>query len=712
MRSFLSSPIATSVSNIASVNIHKHSSFKTKKDYSDFITWLDASNNDIRKIKLPSKKKLKDLEDLDFSSMLGGGNPLAALLGEILGGLATSLGIPSINNLPTFGKTTRTLSSTPASSGKMGGGIGGIPPISKINVKDITNKTKLLPSKPNLLPETKIKGLLPSSESRAQTKLLPEKPKISQPGKGFASLHPDIAGQGDFGKRADKILEERRAARLAKDGTKAATKNITNEAEKKAAKFAGKNAFTRFFKAAAPGAGSVFSAMDAKDRADKGDKIGSWISGTSSALSGFAAVAQIPAAVGLAIPGIGWAETAATELVAGSAEILSLGLDAVNLVRDLTGNSDGKKKEEKPKNKIDVRLKAQEKTQREAASASNVTFVSITDKFDKVVSKFEKIAGGMGAAPGKQPGKASNDRYEPSDQPLAPNDPTEPPPPPLPPGSFAKAPDEVLTDASSFRQAFPLAKGTPKLSTEPYELQMRENDSLGSLGNDPQVDPVHAKGSAHYENRAIDIPVNNMDLGDKVANWWRGKGYKVLWRVEGHYNHVHVQWAKGQKKDKKRTQGMADIRGSAPDTKQQSIEDFAKQTMGKERADRILKDPKLKEQLSGGKQGSDPGIKQLQENYNVYVKGIRERRQAQIAPGQIPQVPEAITTPLQEQTPGSAILLGQPSVAPAGQSSIVPVHIPMGGGGGGGGVAVVSIPEGQILNSLWKIMLLTNLSSA
>jgi hypothetical protein len=43
---------------------------------------------------------------------------------------------------------------------------------------------------------------------------------------------------------------------------------------------------------------------------------------------------------------------------------------------------------------------------------------------------------------------------------------------------------------------------------------------------------------------------------------------------------------------------------------------------------------------------------------------------------------------------------------------MVPVPIPMGGGGGGGGgVAVVSLSEGQILNSLWKTMLLTNLSS-
>jgi hypothetical protein len=43
---------------------------------------------------------------------------------------------------------------------------------------------------------------------------------------------------------------------------------------------------------------------------------------------------------------------------------------------------------------------------------------------------------------------------------------------------------------------------------------------------------------------------------------------------------------------------------------------------------------------------------------------------------------------------------------------MIPGPIPLGGGGGGGGVAFVSIPEGKILNSLWKTMLLTNLSSA
>ena len=732
MKSFLSSPIATSVSNIASVNIHKRNSFKTKKDYSDFIIWLDTSNNDIRKIKLPSKKKLKDLEDLDFSSMLGGGNPLAALLGEILGGLAASLGISSLNNSPTFGKTTRTSTSTPTTSGGMSGGIGGIPLISKINVKDITNKTKLLPSKPNLLPETKIKGLLPSSESRAQTKLLPEKPKISQPGKGFASLHPDIAGQGDFGKKADKILEERRAARLAKDGTKAATKNI--ETGGKVAK-----AFGKFGASIIPGIGAVVGAADATLRAQSGDTTGASIAGAGAGLDAFAAAA---AATGIGLP------------LAGLASILSFGLDVTNLIRDLSGASDKEKpkekSKEKPKDKIDARLKAQEKKQIEAASASNVTFVSITDKFDKVVSKFEKIAGGMGAAPGKQPSNASTEdkmteygEYGERDQSAS-----------TTPGELqdlestggalpSSSPKGDKFGYSSWRGRnhngidYPLPEGTPISVIQPgtvadagfryngYGNQVKVNHPGGvssfyahlssiNVASGQKIDPgtvigkIGTTGSSTGPHLHFEVDVNGKSSNPEPYE-------DRLFRFGGN---VKVKAKKGENKGP----GMADIRGSAPDTKQQSIEDFAKQTMGKERADRILKDPKLKAQLLGEKHQfknamvktpvTDREIKQLQENYNVYVKGIRERRQAQIAPGQTPQVPEAITTPLQEQTPGSAILLGQPSVAPAGQSSMVPVPIPMGGGGGGGGVAVVSIPEGQILNSLWKIMLLTNLSSA
>ena len=735
MKSFLSSPIATSVSNIASVNIHKRSSFKTKKDYSDFITWLDTSNNDIRKIKLPSKKKLKDLEDLDFSSMLGGGNPLAALLVEILGGLAASLGISSLNNSPTFGKTTRTPTSTPTTSGGMSGGIGGIPLISKINVKDITNKTKLLPSKPNLLPETKIKGLLPSSESRSQTKLLPEKPKISQPGKGFASSHPDITGQGDFGKRADKILEERRAARLAKDGTKAATKNIATGG--KVAK-----AFGKFGASIIPGIGAVVGAADATLRAQSGDTTGAAIAGAGAGLDAFAAAA---AATGIGLP------------LAGLASILSFGLDVTNLIRDLSGASDKEKSKEKPKDKIDTRLKAQEKKQREAASASNVTFVSITDKFDKVVSKFEKIKFGVSGVQNKD---NTNEEIEDSDS-IEPTDPIDT-------GNKPEATGLKLEDVEASGGEVPGRPDSPfgqkrgnhihqgndysKSAGTPISLIQEGTVAVADMNYDPGgwgavVEVRHRDGSLSRYAHLSKISVaagSKITPGQVIGHTGGAEGAPGAGNSRG--EHLHFEYlpaGSGQvdpteaakrifrfggnvkvkaKKGENKGPGMADIRGSAPDTKQQSIEDFAKQTMGKERADRILKDPKLKAQLLGEKHQfknamvktpvTDREIKQLQENYNVYVKGIRERRQAQIAPGQTPQVPEAITTPLQEQTPTSTILLGQSQSA--AQPSMVPVSIPMGGGGGGngGGVAVISLSEGQILNSLWKIMLLTNLSSA
>lgn len=64
------------------------------------------------------------------------------------------------------------------------------------------------------------------------------------------------------------------------------------------------------------------------------------------------------------------------------------------------------------------------------------------------------------------------------------------------------------------------------------------------------VHHVHAHHSAHYSGRAIDV---NVGAGiveaysryahrfDALAANLRSNGYKVLWRVPGHYNHIHVQ---------------------------------------------------------------------------------------------------------------------------------------------------------------------------
>ena len=667
METKLFSSLLSSANNIVKM---KRSLPKRARDYDDFINWLDTSNKDIKKIKLPKKKKVEDLQ-FSVGSALGGGGG-GGNGGGILGSLLAALGIR---------KGAKFL------KGKFGGGK------FKGNFEDII---KNLNKKGNLTKGEKF-------TLRDYNRLV-GKGGISNESAAFNALHRNsrnwYSGENvrGGGFSAETASQYRQAGRSGGGGFAEAPKSKIGKIGRigggilsvglTAADFVGRKGEGQSDLQAGVGAGGGLA----------GGLAGAWAGGEAGAAIG-AGIGALFGGVG-AVPGA---------IIGGAIGSLAGGWKGGELGSNLADKLTGA-------DKIDQRLKTQETKQRESASLSDVTFASITDKFDKVVSKFEKFASGMGAAiSGKQPSKAGNGEYEPSDQPLAPNDPTEPPPPPLPPGSFTKAPDEVLSDAASFRQAFPLAKATPKLSIEPYELQMRENDSLGSLGNDPQVDPVHAKGSAHYENRAIDIPVNNMDLGDKVANWWRGKGYKVLWRVEGHYNHVHVQWAKGQKKDKPNSSQNNKVNTI---TKQQSIEDFIK---GTKSGDRILNDPKLKAQLTGEKYQfknsmvktpvSDPEVKQAQQMYNAYVRDIRSRQQDQVKAQTGDTIPAQILTPPPTAAQQSAIfLMGDQSQQVASQPQVVPVAVPT--GNGGGGVAVITPSEGQILNSLWTTMLLTNLSSA
>ena len=51
-------------------------------------------------------------------------------------------------------------------------------------------------------------------------------------------------------------------------------------------------------------------------------------------------------------------------------------------------------------------------------------------------------------------------------------------------------------------------------------------------------DHVHARGSAHYEGLALDFQSSDPD---GLSALFRLEGYRVLWRVPGHYGHVHVE---------------------------------------------------------------------------------------------------------------------------------------------------------------------------
>jgi hypothetical protein len=51
-------------------------------------------------------------------------------------------------------------------------------------------------------------------------------------------------------------------------------------------------------------------------------------------------------------------------------------------------------------------------------------------------------------------------------------------------------------------------------------------------------DHIHSRGSAHYDGLAVDFHSSDPD---GLSALFRRAGYRVLWKVPGHYSHVHVE---------------------------------------------------------------------------------------------------------------------------------------------------------------------------
>lgn len=90
-----------------------------------------------------------------------------------------------------------------------------------------------------------------------------------------------------------------------------------------------------------------------------------------------------------------------------------------------------------------------------------------------------------------------------------------------------------------------------------HGARVSEHQKFGGVGGG------HVPGSAHYAkpmSRAIDVNFGpggqnaaEMAFFDKMAPAVRSKGFKVLWRVPGHYNHLHAAFSKGGAVSRPRT---------------------------------------------------------------------------------------------------------------------------------------------------------------
>ena len=85
--------------------------------------------------------------------------------------------------------------------------------------------------------------------------------------------------------------------------------------------------------------------------------------------------------------------------------------------------------------------------------------------------------------------------------------------------------------------------------------------------------------------------------------------------------------------------------------------------------------------------------------------------QAQVVPAAAPPVPKIQTYPSYNQPQSSVTVMPIMMGSQGGGGQQRPVYIPVGGGGGGGTMIIPGPTEGQVVNSLMKTMLLTNLSA-
>jgi len=356
------SPLLTAANNIVKT---KRPLSKGAKDYDAFVNWLGASNKDIKKIKLP---KVKKVENLEFSvGMTGGGSGGG---GGLFGSLLAVLGIR---------KGAKFL------KGKFGLPKGKFKGSYEDIIKNLTKKGNLTKGEKFVLRDYKrLVGKGGTSNNSAAFRALNRNSYMNN----YEYLTGHGKGVRGGGFSAETAAQFRQAGRSGGGGFKGAPRG-------------------RLGGIAGP-LNIAFAGFDFMGRKGEGQSNlqagvgagGGLAGGLAGAWAGGQAGAAIGAGIGALFGGVGAAPGAVIGGIIGS---LAGGIGGGQLGGNLADKFTGA-------DKIETRLKEQERTQREAASASNVTFQSITDKFDKVVSKFEKFASGMGAAiSGKQTSKASTE---------------------------------------------------------------------------------------------------------------------------------------------------------------------------------------------------------------------------------------------------------------------------------------------------------------
>lgn len=360
--------------------------------------------------------------------------------------------------------------------------------------------------------------------------------------------------------------------------------------------------------------------------------------------------------------------------------------------------------------KLTERLKAQEEKQKLSVSQGE-TFASVLDRFEVAILKFEKgVANGMFGTVSQislTEDVATDDYAEPEeyDDEEGTDD-----------TNYGQMGGTFESHIKEFREFRNKEFGAPKerfATPNPREYQIRElgiweggkqdNWKINPLADDTAYEKNEHAGAGHWENRAFDIPVPlNSKQGDMVAEFWRKRGYRVIWKTDKqHENHVHVEVPKEKandffagklkvEKQKTNISSDADMKEGKVDIKEQSESNI--QPSQQQTQPQIV--PMERKVL-------DAPAPQQTSYISPQVEVNRQEMQSyKVTPQYYPSYNQMVST-----TTIMPIMMGSRGVQQK------PVIIPMGGGNQGSTIVLPPPSEGQIVNSLMKTFLLTNLSS-
>jgi murein DD-endopeptidase MepM/ murein hydrolase activator NlpD len=455
---------------------------------------------------------------------------------------------------------------------------------------------------------------------------------------------------------------------------------------------------------------ALFAGLDFATGLAEGESVGKSAAGAGGALAGSLLGGAIGQAL-IPIPGLGF--------VVGSMAGSFLGGYAADRVYE--GGS-------ALKQKLAERLKGQEGKQK--GIASGLTFKDTIDKFDAAVNRFEKgvssgLFGSISQQGADQTTNQSQMNYEPDTKPID-------------TGTDTNSTGEELQDVTATGgespgkpfSPFGMRNGTMHKGNDysrpvgtPISLIQSGTVTVANMNYDPGgwgalIEIKHKDGSlsryAHVSKINVGVG-QNVEAGQVIGNTGGEKGAAGSGNSTG--PHLHFEYLPAGS-------GQVDPTSSA-----NKLFRFGGNV-------KVTQKAGSQSSLSPGSQGITPGKDStaIGDSITNGQTDTRDKNKPQTQPTpaaspqmmQVPQMsPMVAAAPMNLPVAPQNIQYYTSYNQPGGGASVImpimmggggggqqrPVFIPVGGGGGGGTVIMPGPTEGQVVNSLMKTMLLTNLSA-